>query len=69
MRKLSTGRGKAFQQMIIEVGRHRSREIELSQIVMSLEVGQWRLIKSFEQVCHKIEAVFVEVLPVVSRME
>lgn len=69
MSKLWTGRGKAFQEMVIEVGRHRSHEIELSQIVRSLKVGQWRLIKSFEPVCHKIKAVFVLVLSVVSRME
>ena len=28
--------------MVMEVGRHRFHEIELSQIGRSLDVGQWR---------------------------
>lgn len=36
--------------MVMEVGRHRFHEIELSQIGRSLDVGQWRLIKDVEPV-------------------
>lgn len=53
----------------MEVGRNRFLETELRQIVKSLEVDQWRLIKSFEPVCYIMKAVFEEVLIVVNRMK
>lgn len=55
--------------MVMEVGRHRFHEIELSQIVRSLDVGQWRLSKGFEPVTYIMKAVLVEFLAVVSGME
>lgn len=69
MNKIWIGRGKAFQQIVIERGRHKFHEMELSQIVRSLQVGQWRLIKDFEPVSYIMKAGFVEVLAVVSRVE
>ena len=47
----------------------RLHEIELNQILRSLEVAQWRLIKGFEPESYLMRAVLVEVLAIVSRME
>lgn len=55
--------------MVTEVGRHRFHEIELSQIMRSLDVGQGRLIKDFEPVNYIMKAALVEVLAVVNGME
>ena len=47
----------------------RFHEIELNQILRSLEVAQWRLIKGFEPESYIMRAVLVEDLTVVSRIE
>lgn len=53
---------RGIQQMVIDMGRHRVHEIELTQIVRSLNVGQWRLIKDVDPVSYMMKAVSVEAL-------
>lgn len=43
--------------MVMEVGGPRFHGIELGQILRSLEVGHWRLIKGFEPVNYIMRAV------------
>lgn len=41
---------RGSHQMVIEMGSHGVHEIKLSQIVRSLEIGQWRFIREIEPV-------------------
>lgn len=43
---------RCVQQMVVEVEQYRFHETELSQIVRSLDAGQWKLIKGFEPVSY-----------------
>ena len=69
MRKIWIDRRNAFQPIVMRVRWPRFHEIELNQILRSLEVAQWRLIKRFEPESYIMRAVLVEVLAVVSRTE
>ena len=69
MRKIWIDRRNTFQHIVMRVRGPRFHEIELNQILRSLEVAQWRLIKGFEPESYIMRAVLVEDLTVVSRIE
>ena len=69
MRKIWIDRRNTFQHIVMRVRGPRFHEIELNQILRSLEVAQWRLIKGFEPESYIMRAVLVEDLTVVIRIE